>query len=64
MKKILLISYYWENDNSVGKQRWTNLISELRKNNYEIIVLTFSKREYIKKEKKFTLIEKKNKFFL
>ena len=64
MKKILLISYYWENDNSVGKQRWTNLISELRKNNYEIIVLTFSKREYIKKEKKFTLIEKKiNSFY-
>ncbi len=59
-----MISYYWENDNSVGKKRWTNLISELRKNNYEIIVLTFSKREYIKKEKNFTLIEKKiNSFY-
>ena len=34
LKKILLISYYWKNDNSVGKLRWYNLVKELKKLNY------------------------------
>ena len=36
LKKILLISYYWKNDNSVGKLRWYNLVKELKKLNYNI----------------------------
>lgn len=67
MKKILLITYYWENNESVGKKRWTNFISELRKSNLDISVLTFSGRDNIKKENNYTLIERNinsaNKFF-
>ena len=67
MKKILLITYYWENNESVGKKRWINFISELRKSNLDISVLTFSGRDNIKKENNYTLIERNinsaNKFF-
>ena len=67
MKKILLITYYWENNESVGKKRWTNFISELRTSNLDISVLTFSGRDNIKKENNYTLIERNinsaNKFF-
>ena len=67
MKKILLITYYWENSESVGKKRWINFISELKKSNFDISVLTFSSRDFIKKENNFTLIERNinsaNKFF-
>ena len=67
MKKILLITYYWENNDSVGKKRWINFISELRKSNLDISVLTFSGRDNIKKENNYTLIERNinsaNKFF-
>ena len=67
MKKILLITYYWENSESVGKKRWVNFISELRKLNFDISVLTFSSRDFIKEENNFTLIERNinsaNKFF-
>ena len=67
MKKILLITYYWENSESVGKKRWVNFISELKKSNFDISVLTFSSRDFIKKENNFTLIERNinsaNKFF-
>ena len=27
LKKILLITYYWENNGYVGKKRWVNFIS-------------------------------------
>ena len=54
-----MISYYWENDDSVGKHRWINLISQLRKYSYDITVLTFSDRDSIKQENNYTLIEKK-----
>jgi len=67
LKKILLITYYWENNESVGKKRWINFISELRKSNLDISVLTFSGRDNIKKENNYTLIERNinsaNKFF-
>ena len=67
MKKILLITYYWENNESVGKKRWVNFISELRKSNFDISVLTFTGRDFIKKENNYTLIERNinsaNKFF-
>ena len=67
MKKILLITYYWENNESVGKKRWVNFISELRKSNFDISVLAFSGRDNTKKENNYTLIERNinsaNKFF-
>ena len=58
MKKFLLITYYWENSESVGKKRWVNFISELRKSNFDISVLTFGGRDFIKKENNYTLIER------
>ena len=67
MKKILLITYYWKNSESVGKKRWVNFISELGKSNFDISVLTFGGRDFIKKENNYTLIERNinsaNKFF-
>ena len=67
MKKILLITYYWENNESVGKKRWVNFISELRKSNFDISVLSFTGRDFTKKENNYTLIERNiksaNKFF-
>ena len=58
MKKILLITYYWENSESVGKKRWVNFISELGKLNFDISVLTFGGRDFIKKENNYTLIKR------
>ncbi len=58
MKKLLLITYYWKNSESVGKKRWVNFISELRKSNFDISVLTFGGRDFIKKENNYTLIER------
>ena len=52
MKKILLISYYWKDDNSVGKLRWYNLVQELKKLNYDITVFSFGD--------KYKIIEKDN----
>tara|TARA_B100001057_G_scaffold334923_1_gene335540 strand:- start:3721 stop:4962 length:1242 start_codon:yes stop_codon:yes gene_type:complete len=67
LKKILLITYYWKNSESVGKKRWVNFISELGKSNFDISVLTFGGRDFIKKENNYTLIERNinsaNKFF-
>ncbi len=48
----MLISYYWKDDNSVGKLRWYNLVQELKKLNYNITVFSFGD--------KYKIIEKDN----
>ena len=64
LKKIFLISYYWKNDNSVGKLRWYNLIQELKKLNYDITVFSIGKEHNIKRKDNLTEIEWKNNRFL
>lgn len=64
MKKILLISYYWKNDNSVGKLRWYNLIQELKKFKYDITVFSFGGEFKIKEKDNITEITWGNNSFL
>ena len=64
MKKILLISYYWKNDNSVGKLRWYNLVKELKKLNYDITVFSIGDEHKIIEKDNFTEIIWKNNSFL
>ncbi|MEL0008488.1 MAG: hypothetical protein VW741_01325 [Flammeovirgaceae bacterium] len=64
MKKILLISYYWKNDNSVGKLRWYNLVQELKKLNYDITVFSFGDEHKIIEKDNFTEIIWNNNSFL
>ena len=59
-----MISYYWKNDNSVGKLRWYNLIQELKKLNYDITVFSIGKEHNIKRKDNLTEIEWKNNRFL
>ena len=60
MKKILLVSYYWDQKNSIGRQRWYNLVNELIKENQLSSLLSFKGRDTwkiwdinLKDEKKF-----------
>ena len=63
-QKILLISYYWKDDNSVGKLRWYNLVQELKKLNYDITVFSFGYEHKIIEKDNFTEIIWKNTSFL
>ena len=64
LKKILLISYYWKDDNSVGKLRWYNLVKELKKLNYDLTVFSFGNEHKIIEKDNFTEIIWKNNSFL
>ena len=59
-----MISYYWKNDNSVGKLRWYNLVQELKKLNYNITVFSFGDEHKIIEKDNFTEIIWKNNSFL
>jgi hypothetical protein len=64
LKKILLISYYWKNHNSVGTLRWYNLVQELKKLHYDITVFSFGDEHKITEKDNFTEIIWKNNGFL
>ena len=59
-----MISYYWKDDNSVGKLRWYNLVEELKKLNYDITVFSLGDKYKIKQKDNITEITWKNNSFL
>jgi len=60
MKKILIISYYWDERNSIGRQRWFNFVNELIKKNIKVYVLTSSNENKIILKENLTIIKRKS----
>ena len=56
MKKILLVSYYWDQKNSIGRQRWYNLVKELIKEKVKVYVFTASNRNEVVEKGQLVII--------
>mgnify|MGYP001221972035 FL=1 len=67
MKKILIVSYYWDQKNSVGRQRWYNLVNELIKEKVKVYVFTASNKNEVVEKGQLVIIRKRifdiNSFF-
>ncbi len=59
MKKILLVSYYWDQKNSIGRQRWYNLVNELIKEKVKVYVFTASNKNEVVEKGQLVIIRKK-----
>ena len=60
MKKILIISYYWDKSNSIGRQRWFNYVNELINKNIKVYVLTSSNENKIIFKENLVIIKRKS----
>tara|TARA_Y100001935_G_scaffold88915_1_gene73793 strand:+ start:2217 stop:3455 length:1239 start_codon:yes stop_codon:yes gene_type:complete len=67
VKKILIVSYYWDQKNSVGRQRWYNLVNELIKEKVKVYVFTASNKNEVVEKGQLVIIRKRifdiNSFF-
>mgnify|MGYP001473810109 FL=1 len=59
MKKILIVSYYWDQKNSVGRQRWYNLVNELIKEKVKVYVFTASNKNEVVEKGQLVIIRKR-----
>ena len=60
MKKILIISYYWDQSNSIGRQRWFNYVNELINKNIKVYVLTSANENKIIFKENLVIIKRKS----
>jgi len=60
MKKILVVSYYWDKRNSIGRQRWFNFVNELTKKNIKVYVLTSSNENNIIYKENLVILKRKS----
>ena len=58
MKKIPLVSYYWDQKNSIGRQRWYNLVNELIKEKVKVYVFTASNKNEVVDKGQLVIIRK------
>tara|TARA_B100001115_G_scaffold162989_1_gene138936 strand:+ start:1816 stop:3054 length:1239 start_codon:yes stop_codon:yes gene_type:complete len=59
VKKILIVSYYWDQKNSVGRQRWYNLVNELIKEKVKVYVFTASNKNEVVEKGQLVIIRKR-----